>query len=358
MKPGVPPARLRGRVTTAAEPAQQALTGPPNRPMTVIPFKPGVPAARLRGRVTVPRAVVDQEAPVTLWPGSTLPVRLPFRLGTPLVPAPPAPVGPPPAPPIVLSLVGLNYNISDYMPDCLYGIFAKPPYTMRQVRYPASLDASSIPVGVGNLDDAVKGVPGPKIVFAHSQGAQIASRWIREHRNDPAAPSPADLRFVLIGNPLRATGGYAIGKAEVDGEIGQPTPLDSPWPITDFCRRYDGWADPPTDKGSIWAKRNAASGMITHHNGQFYAAVRLNDPTHTVWSIGNTTFVLTKEDLPPVIASWILIGSQGDAVRSAFRRHIEKAYNNRPPHDPPSIVSPLPNQFWVWALNSLGVNYS
>ncbi len=41
----------------------------------------------------------------------------------------------------------------------------------------------------------------PTVVFAFSNGAMVASEWMAEHADDPDAPSPDEVSFVLIGNP-------------------------------------------------------------------------------------------------------------------------------------------------------------
>lgn len=208
----------------------------------------------------------------------------------------------------VLTLTGLNFNLTRYMPRQFGGVFARPPYVMREVRYPASLASDSISRGVAALDAALRATPGPVIVLAHSQGAQVASHWMRQHADDPAAPSGDRLVFLLTGNPLRSEGGYIVGRREVGGTIGLPTPVTTRWNVIDVARRYDGWADWPTDEANHAAVEKARAGMFTVHTR--YDVVRLNDPSNTVWKRGTTTFVLTREEMQP---------------------HVERAYR-RPPH--------------------------
>lgn len=135
----------------------------------------------------------------------------------------------------VLTLSGLNFNLTSYMPRHFGGLFAHPPYVLRKVRYPASLAPDSIARGVAALDAALRETSGPVIVLAHSQGAQVASHWMRDHANDSGAPSGERLVFLLTGNPLRAVGGYVIGRREVGGTIGEPTPVASRWRVIDVA---------------------------------------------------------------------------------------------------------------------------
>jgi pimeloyl-ACP methyl ester carboxylesterase len=192
----------------------------------------------------------------------------------------------------VLTLSGLNFNLTRYMPRQFGGLFARPPYVMREVRYPASLAADSISKGVAALDTALRTTSGPVIVLAHSQGAQVASHWMREHADDPAAPSGNRLVFLLTGNPLRSEGGYIIGRREVGGTIGEPTPVSTRWKVIDVARRYDGWADWPADETNRLAVEKARAGMFTIHTR--YDVVGLHDPSNILWTRGTTTFVLTR----------------------------------------------------------------
>lgn len=235
----------------------------------------------------------------------------------------------------VLSMVGLNFNRSwggipaDYMPFALKGVFATSPYVMKKVSYPASLNKNSITDGVKAFDKAVRSTPGLKIGFGHSQGAQVMSRWMRQYKDDPTAPGPSELMFILIGNPLRSTGGYIIGRPEVGGDTGLPTPLDTPWPIVDCARRYDGWPDWVTDESNKLAVQNANSGKTSYHT--HYENVDLFDANNTVWTSGNTTYVLTQE-APPYLRSGRKT-SVTDTLAAEVQVSIESAYSNRPVGD-------------------------
>ena len=233
----------------------------------------------------------------------------------------------------VLTLSGLNFNLYNYMPRQFGGVFARPPYTMRQVRYPASLASNSISTGVAELDAALRATAGPIVVMGHSQGAQVATHWMRQHAADPAAPEAGRLAFLLTGNPLRAETGRGIGRREVGGTTGAPTPLTSRWRIVDVARRYDGWADWPSDESNRRAVENARAGMTRLHT--HYDAVDLHDASHTIWTRGTTTFVLTREDLPLWQGR-----SQPEALRRAMAAYVESAYR-RPPEDP-RVVPPGP----------------
>jgi len=250
----------------------------------------------------------------------------------------------------VFTLMGLNMSHENNMPEKFKGVFSRPPYKMVMVDYPASFDTNSIPDGVKMLDAALKATPGKKIVMCHSQGAQVASRWMREHAKDPAAPRPGELTFLLSGNPLRSDGGGDIvGRTEVGGTIGVPTPTDTPWHIVDVARRYDGWADRPADPDNSIAEWNATVGKFSLH--MKYSEVNLNDPDHTIWTKANTTYVLTQEETLPM---WQWSPNVPAEVVSVMKAHVESAYR-RPPNDPPVKPLPVTSRYWQMRLKNWGV---
>lgn len=253
----------------------------------------------------------------------------------------------------VLTLSGLNFNLYNNQPAKFQGVFSRAPYTMVKVDYPASLATNSITKGVAALDAALKAHPGQKIVLAQSQGAQVVSRWLRVHGSDTDAPAADEVTFILTGNPLRSNGGGgAIGKKEVDGTVGIPTLTDTTWPIIDVARRYDGWADSPQDTTNLHAVENADTGKNTMHMG--YDDVDITAPTHTISQYGNTTYVLTKEDVLPM---WKDRDDVTPAVMAAMQRHIERAYD-RPSNDPKVFVPAINSSLWTGILTNLGVDPS
>lgn len=173
---------------------------------------------------------------------------------------------------------------------------------VKRVPYPASITPWSIEQGVAALDrvhaETIADSTGNVLLFAHSQGAQVTSRWIAK----PPTTNPDRTKVLLIGNPLRNYGGYGVGKPEVDGRIGQPTPTDTPYHVRDVKMQYDGWADYP-DTTDGWAIRNAEQDRIgingpnaIHCFG--YRTARLDDPNRWVYREGNTEFIMLPH--PPI----------------------------------------------------------
>lgn len=192
-----------------------------------------------------------------------------------------------PEQPTVLTLEPLDYNA--FGNSLKLELRGKPCYGRKVVKidYPASFAERSIDIGVEKLDAALHTIPGPKLVFAHSQGAQVVSRWLREGL---VVGALGEIEFLLIGNPLRKYGGYIIGKPEVGGWTGMPTPNDTRYRVTDVKVQYDGWADQPTKPG-VLARLNATKGQNARHC-YGYLLADLDDPARKVYVEGTTTYVM------------------------------------------------------------------
>lgn len=225
-----------------------------------------------------------------------------------------------PAEATVLALPGADLHLRHTMPEEFGGVFSRPPYSMKVIDYPRDLTKASIPTGIANIDGAIRATPGTVIVLAYSQGAQVASEWMRRHARDATVPGPDRLTFVLFGNPLRASGGEKVGNP-TSRTTGLATPTDTPWHIVDVARRYDGFADSPEDKSNEDAVRNANLGKLFIH--PHYEDVDLGDPSLQIWNRGNTTFVLTNEPALPIFRKAPAGPDQVDSMRS----RIESAYH-------------------------------
>ncbi len=138
----------------------------------------------------------------------------------------------------------------------------------------------------------------------------MVSRWLRTHTAGPDAPDPALVSFLLIGNPLRKYGGAGVGRPEVDGQPGLPTPNDTPYRVFDVKLQYDGWADTPNLPGR-WAVANAKQDRFginfnraIHAMG--YRTANLEDPGRKTYTEGTTEYILLPHDpLLPVPQEWI-----------------------------------------------------
>lgn len=212
-------------------------------------------------------------------------------------PAPASPGDETTSPTTVLTLEPLDFNLGG---NTLISELRGVPCAGRpviKVDYPALLSRNSIDSGVSALDALIRSTPGPKLVFGHSQGAQVASRWLRAHADGPDAPPAADVSFLFIGNPLRKYGGFIVGRPEVDGVIGLPTRNDTRYAVTDITLQYDGWSDAPTKPGAM-AELNALQGKFARHSRGYFTA-DADDPNRKTYRENTTTYVLLPA--PPVI---------------------------------------------------------
>lgn len=249
-------------------------------------------------------------------------------------------------PATVGSLAGLGGGkVSDHrMTKYCKSVFSKSPYSMEKIQYPCSMDIDSISDGVEAADDWARSTEGPKIIFGMSQGAQVASDLIDAYADDPTAPPPSELMFVLIGNPRDSWRGYAAseGVQEVDTGIAEFIRVDTGYKIVQAKIRFDGWTDWPADTANSEAVSNANIGKFLRHDD--YPKWDLFDPRNTVWFENeNTVHVLSPRELfglPKYDGRFI---PPAACVKQARFARIEKAYN-RPPHDPP-IVIPKPRNW-------------
>lgn len=180
-----------------------------------------------------------------------------------------------------------------------------------RVNYPASLAADSIPRGVDALDAAVRSTQGDMLVFAYSQGAQVASRWLRTRVGIAGAPATNRLRFLLIGNPLRKYGGYGVGRPEVDGATGLASLNNTGYSVVDYKLQYDGFADHPT-RPSVAAARNASQDRMGINGNRAihawgYRTARLDHPARKTFTEGTTQYVMAPHPpLLPWYPQWLI----------------------------------------------------
>ncbi|MCH9728373.1 MAG: PE-PPE domain-containing protein [Actinomycetia bacterium] len=149
----------------------------------------------------------------------------------------------------------------------------------------ANLSVRAIPDAARALDTVIRDTPGKLIVFAHSQGAQVVSEWLREY----ASADPDRLEFVLTGNLERKHYGYAARKPKWvwGGNIRGLTPDDTGYKVLDIGRKGDLWANYP---GGVLAMLGLAL-CWPHLN---YSKVNPDaiDPRHVVKIVGGTTYVV------------------------------------------------------------------
>lgn len=150
----------------------------------------------------------------------------------------------------------------------------------------ANLTVNAIPDAAVELDNAIYETltaPGEVIVLAHSQGAQVASEWLRRYAN----ADPNRVRFVLTGNPERQFYGYAANKPKwvPPGNIRGLTPNNTAYRVLDIGRESDRWANSPGGLAALWA-------FLPHPGHLDYSRVNPDelDPRHIVKTVGLTRY--------------------------------------------------------------------
>ena len=229
-------------------------------------------------------------------------------------------------PPIASPATVLSFSVFNIsLRNELQGVVCQSPNVCGTVRYPSFATSS----GLTALEKALATTSAGKvIVYGYSNGAEVAEAWLAEHLDDPGAPSPDVLSFVLFGNPTRDSGD---GQHEVWTQ--------SPYQIIDVARQYDGMADLPNNKESphyLLAAINASIGFWTIHTN--YNRVDIHSPANAVWQVGNVTYIRTPTQNLPILGVMALFLP---SLNERMKAQIETAYI-RPVPFPTAIQSPLP----------------
>lgn len=156
-----------------------------------------------------------------------------------------------------------------------------------EVQSAANLSAKAIPEAAAELDGMIHESLAVGrtdiVVFGHSQGAQVASEWLRTYTSAPHDR----LRFVLTGNPERAHYGYAARKPSwiPGGNIGGLTPEDTGYRVLDIGRSSDRWANSYSGLAALLA-------FLPHPGHLNYSQVDPDriDPRHLATVVGTTTY--------------------------------------------------------------------
>ena len=171
-----------------------------------------------------------------------------------------------------------------YMSTMLNGFFVKPDYTRIAVYTPEEFRPStgnddltfddSVAEGVENIHaEIVKpeyyANDGKVVVFGYSQSAVIIAFEKQNLANDPLAPDPEDLEFVVVGSLSNPDGGlftrlpgFVIPDLGVTFE--PPMPNDD-YLTTSYVREYEGLADLPDNPLNLLALGNALVGAALLH---------------------------------------------------------------------------------------------
>ncbi|OAN26380.1 PE-PPE domain-containing protein [Mycolicibacterium iranicum] len=178
-------------------------------------------------------------------------------------------------------------------------------------------------LGVEALKQNLAANPGEDTtIFAFSEGAVVASQWLEKHLEDPEAyPAPANLTFVVIGNPTRKYGG--------SGTVwGQDWPT-SEYKIIDVAQQYDPTVDMPTNTLNTLAVLNATMGFFTNHLGKGYSDVDIDAEENSTWEEDGIEYVFVPAKTLPIVEPlrWIGLDQLADELTPGLQYLIEQGYN-------------------------------
>lgn len=200
--------------------------------------------------------------------------------------------------------------------DDLSGVMCESPRTCQDVLYSRANSAAA----VATLNQALRdGTTGKQIVFAYSQGARVAGRWLTENAGTEGAPTAQELTFVLMGNPSRKYGG-----SDRDWETTFP---ETDYRVIDVSQQYDMASDFPDNPFNLLALLNANAGFFFTH--QDYETVDIYDEANYVWVEGNTTYVFVPTENLPLLTPlrWVGLGFLADALNAPLKEIVERAYD-------------------------------
>ncbi|MCV7005887.1 PE family protein [Mycobacterium gordonae] len=227
---------------------------------------------------------------------------------------------------------------------------------------------TSVQQGVAILHDAILqqlGDGNHVTVFGYSQSAEIASLEMRQLAALGAgAPSPADLDFVLIGNPMNPNGGLlqrfvGLSLPSVGLTMYGATP-DNLYPTTIYTREYDGLADFPRYPLNIVADLNAFFGIGAVHFGYPHLTTEQVDSAVTLGTEGPTmtTYkMIPTPNLPlldPVRAIPVLGKPLADLLQPDLRVIVNLGYGD-PAYGWSTTAANVPTPFGLFPEVSPGV---
>lgn len=205
--------------------------------------------------------------------------------------------------------------------------------------YEESVDQGVVSLGAAIV--AAGDADTPVIIHGLSQGAVVATRYLRAHPN-------AGNTYVLVGNPNRPNGGIMqrfnglhIPFLDISFDGATPTDGDA---VIDIAYRYDGWADFPKYPLNVLATANALLGIVFLHgkadlnvNAETLAAAEQS--TH-----GNTTYYLLESQRIPLLMPFdgIVPDQVLDALDRPLRAIIETGYD-RDDYGKPTAAALVPS---------------
>ncbi|MCW1958501.1 MAG: PE-PPE domain-containing protein [Mycobacterium sp.] len=261
-----------------------------------------------------------------------------------------------------LILGGAEYEFAEWFPDIAalplvtryvtpnlqIGAGFFPGTTPELIQYPASLFRAGtanghIDTGVDHLDAAIKGRQGPLAIVGQSEGTVVLDRQRARLENDPNAPAPDQLEFVLFNSPTRGltTTLFRPGAHIPIVDITVAPPAESRYNTSLVIHEYDIWGDFPDRPWNPVTLLNALMTMAFVHQLAYEVPSQIapQNITTVVNSKGatDTTYFVPATTLP-LTEGLRLIGVPDkavDALDNLIRPIIDAGYSrNDKPGDP------------------------
>ena len=220
-----------------------------------------------------------------------------------------------------------------------------PGTTPVLIDYPASIFRAGsanehISVGAANLIAAIGDVSGPLAIVGQSEGAVVLDTVRARLVNDPSAPPPDQLKFVLFNSPTRGLAStlFRDGTRIPFVDVTVTPPVDSRYDTSAVIHEYDFWGDFPDRPWNLLALLNAVAAMAFVHQlaNDIPAQVAPENITTVVNSKGasDTTYFVPTMTLPltEVLRVIGVPNRAVDALDNVIRPVIDAGYsrNDKP----------------------------
>ena len=213
--------------------------------------------------------------------------------------------------------------------------------THTAIDYPASGEfGSSIAAGLSALREAMA-EHRPVTVAGVSQGALVIrayQAYLATSKDDH--PDPADVTFVLYGDPANARTGLVRVVPVLKGLLGLPdeavNPVDTPYHTITVTREYDFFADfPNAQPWNVLAVANAVAGWVfvhTDYEGDLLATPGTKYFSETNAAGGTNDYYLVPTKHLPLTQPlrWFMPSPVVDTIDKFLRPAIDMAYDRDP----------------------------
>jgi hypothetical protein len=228
--------------------------------------------------------------------------------------------------------------------------------TLINVNYPASVwpltfdrptVGGSVRIGADMTEKLLRTTAGERTVVGISQGALVADEVQRRLADDPYAPQPDQVTFVMIADPTRPGGVFSLlptGTYIPILDLTTGLPPDSQYDSTVIVQQYDGVADFPDRPWNVVAVANALMGILYYHlPPDYYLHVEIPSGTGVSTSSlkggTTTTYLIPSPELPLTkpLRDLGVPAELADRLDDTLRPIVDAGYSRLTPEAGPHI---------------------